>query len=267
LRIARTNSIPGVLLVLACFTVQRGAILGQAAERPAANVPPTLEIEVLDPNADPLGRPAIELHTVDGATYVDIPPAVLVHRYYYTGDRSFQAQLLPGGPCILVVNHPKTGERCYIEVQMLPGAPRVTYTDHSIQYDYGEHGITLHFGLFGHPSVKYRSGLPWSKKVGQLVHAEQVSAGVHKLGAGVKRGVDAGTESLKEAAIDTHSMFKSASLPVVNLLRMMPLGAAILDPARHEIRDEKIALEQREHDYRQAMSEQRRQSLTIPTNR
>ena len=31
---------------------------------------------------------------------------------------------LEGGATIVVVNHPKTGERCYIDVQMLPGAPR-----------------------------------------------------------------------------------------------------------------------------------------------
>ena len=50
---------------------------------------------------------------------------------------------------VVVVNHPKTGERCYIDVQMIPGAPRVTYTGHSIEYDYGQQGICIHFGFFG----------------------------------------------------------------------------------------------------------------------
>src|SRR5258707_834397 len=66
-------------------------------------VPPGLEIEVLDPNVDPRGNPAVVTRPGPmGAILVDIPPTVLVHRYYYTGDRSFQARLLPGGPCVVV---------------------------------------------------------------------------------------------------------------------------------------------------------------------
>jgi len=43
-------------------------------------VPPTLEIEVLDPNADPLGNPAVRtIKNAAGQTVVDIPPVVLVH--------------------------------------------------------------------------------------------------------------------------------------------------------------------------------------------
>ena len=112
--------------------------LAAAVSRPhlPTAVPPGLEIEVLDPNVDPRGnpavvtRPAVALTSTgpDGRVIVDIPPTVLVHRYYYTGDRTSQARLLPGGPCIVVVSHPKTGERLYIPVQFPPGAPRVTLT-------------------------------------------------------------------------------------------------------------------------------------------
>jgi hypothetical protein len=56
---------------------------------------------------------------------------------------------------------------------MMAGAPRVTDAGNCIEYDYGEYGITVHFGLSGHPSVKYRSGQRWSRKLGELVHAEQ----------------------------------------------------------------------------------------------
>src|SRR5437870_1587189 len=80
------------------------------AHQPAP-VPPALEIEILDPNVDPRGNPAVLTRPAtvltctgpEGRVVVDIPPTVLVHRYYYTGDRSFQARLLPGGPCIVVV--------------------------------------------------------------------------------------------------------------------------------------------------------------------
>ena len=68
-------------------------------EKPFAPVQPALEIEVLDPGVDPNGNPAVRLRDDGfGQMNVDIPPVVLVHRYYYSGDRSFQGPMLPGGP-------------------------------------------------------------------------------------------------------------------------------------------------------------------------
>lgn len=259
---------PWILCLALAVVCLGGAIsTARAAERGPANVPPTLEIEVLDPNADPLGRPAVELRHEDGAVRVDIPPAVLVHRYYYSGDRSFQAQLLPGGPCVVVASHPKTGERCYINVQMMPGAPRVTYTGHSIQYDYGDHGITVHFGLLGQPTVKYRSGETWTTKAGKVVHAEQLKDCVHQIGGGVKRGVTAGSDSFHEAVIDTEEMLKTATLPLQNLARMLPLGTAMFDPDRARMRDEKIAQHRREKEIKHAEQEKIRNDQTYRTNR
>jgi len=130
---------------------------GRAYAAQTVPVPPTLEIEVLDPNVDPLGNPAVIVRDLGhGQSKVEIPPVVLVHRYYYTGDRSFQGPMLPGGPSIVVVHHPRTGQQCYIPLQMLPGAPRVHYTGHKIEYDYGSNGICLSFGLWGNPKVTYR---------------------------------------------------------------------------------------------------------------
>jgi hypothetical protein len=62
------------------------------AGRPSAPVPPTQEIVVLDPNVDPNGNPAVIPRPNCNFTLVDIPPTVLVHRFYYTGDRSFYAR-------------------------------------------------------------------------------------------------------------------------------------------------------------------------------
>jgi len=239
----------------------------RAAHRPSRNVPPTDEIELLDPNADPLGRPAVELlHSAHGL-HVDIPPAVLVHKYYYTGDRSFQAQMLPGGPSIIVVNHPKTGERCYIQAQMLPGAPRVTYTAHAIEYDYGENGITVHFGLFGTPTIKYRSGLTWGTKMSNLVHAEQVKAKTLQMAAGSKALASASHTTLKAAGVHGSEAVQTVTLPVQNVLRVLPFGAAILDPDRHKIWAEKVAEHQRQHEVEHAAKMQGRNELTIRTNR
>ncbi len=239
----------------------------RAANRPPRNVPPTDEIELLDPNADPLGRPAVELRHGAHGLEVDIPPAVLVHKYYYTGDRSFQAQMLPGGPSIIVVNHPKTGERCYIEAQLLPGAPRVTYTSSCIEYDYGENGITVHFGLFGQPTIKYRSGLTWSTRMGNLVHADQWVEGTQKVVAGCKAVASASKTSLKVATINGAEVAKTAALPVQNILRMMPLGAAVFDPDRRVKWEEKIAEHQRQHEIEHAAQIAERDALTIRTNR
>lgn len=239
----------------------------RAAHRQPRNVPPTDEIELLDPNADPLGRPAVELHDTAHGLQVDIPPAVLVHKYYYTGDRSFQAQMLPGGPSIIVVNHPKTGERCYIEAQMLPGAPRVTYTSSCIEYDYGENGITVHFGLFGQPTIKYRSGVTWGTKMSNMVHAEQWKENAQKVAAGSKAIAFASQTSLKVAAIDGAEVLKTATLPVQNILRMMPFGAAICDPDRATKWAEKVAEHQRQHEIEHAQKMAERNELTIRTNR
>lgn len=124
----------------------------------AAPVPPTQEIEILDPGVDPTGKPAVLIRPGLAGQVVDIPPAVIVHRFYYTGDRTFQGPMLPGGPTIVAVNHPATLERVYVPVTMPPGAPRVTYTAHAIRYDYGPQSVTLRFGVCGKPTVYYSQG-------------------------------------------------------------------------------------------------------------
>lgn len=141
----------------------------------AVPVPPGLEIEVLDPNADPRGNPAVVTRVAailtpmgpEARTFIDIPPTVLVHKYYYTGDRSFRAPLLTGGPCVVVFNNPKTGERVYAPAQLPPGSPRVIYTAGGIEYDYGNQGVTITMcGLFHQkPKVTYRQGATYASKV------------------------------------------------------------------------------------------------------
>ncbi len=129
--------------------------------RPAAvPVPPSQEIEVLDPAQGATHVPPVVLTGGDGGTQqVDVPPAVLVHRYYPSGDRNFQAQFLPGGPVILSLNHPRTLERTYVMATLPPGAPRVTYAGKSIIYDYGPQSVTVSFGPLGKPTVTYSQGL------------------------------------------------------------------------------------------------------------
>lgn len=233
-----------------------------------ANVPPTLEIEVLDPNADPLGRPAVELRRdCEGGLQVDIPPVVLVHRYYYTGDRTFQAQLLPGGPSIIVVNHPKSGERCYIETSLLPGAPRVTYTGHSITYDYGQHAIKIVFGLFGHPKVVYRNGTTLYRKVGDLVHAEEIHDHMKQFHEHLQVTVDQSSTVACGAVATVGDGVKQVMLPAANLLRMMPFGAVLFDPATCDQFTIRAAEYKRDHAMKRAEQKSRYDNLSLPTVR
>ncbi len=218
------------------------------AAPPTANVPPTLEIEVLDPNADPLGRPAVELiRDESGNMTVDIPPVVLVHRYYFTGERSFQAQFLPGGPTIVVANHPKTGERTYIDVQMPPGAPRVNYTDHAIEYDFGSTSVTVHFGMLGSPSVKYRSGPSLNSRANSFLHIDAIKEHVQTSQGHLKQST-ARTKTMTYGAVATASDATGRMLlPVRNMAESLPFGKILFDPTRGEKLVQTADEHQREH--------------------
>jgi hypothetical protein len=229
-------------------------------------VPPTLEIEVLDPNADPLGNPAV-ITTKDaaGRTVVDIPPVVLVHRYYYTGDRSFQGPMLPGGPSIIVIHHPRTGERLYVQTQMLPGAPRVVYTQSSIEYDYGPQAIILNFGYHGNPSVVYRQGTPLLEHWQQArdIRRERVDHWVQR--AGITQAFDYVREGTANAAGATadgvRTVGRAVASPIVQFVKATPLGTIFTsDPARQA---------EREHETMASRAENESRKLTadIPTNR
>lgn len=206
-------------------------------DRRVVPVPPTLEIEVLDPNVDPLGNPAVLTKPGPGGLEVDIPPVVLVHRYYFTGDRSFQGPMLPGGPTIVVANHPATGVRQYLEVQMLPGAPRVVYTRHAITYDYGPQAITVRFGAHGKPKVTYTEGVPLGEKVRRSrddFHRDLDALAERSGLAAAGRQAHAGVRNAAENAVDlTHTLARRVAAPVVQLLRSTPLGALTsTDPQR-----------------------------------
>jgi hypothetical protein len=165
-----------------------------------------------------------------GRVIVDIPPTVLVHRYYYTGDRSFQFKMLPGGPCIVVANHPKTGERLYIPVQFPPGAPRVHYRCDSIEYDYGTHAVSICFCGLLHcgPKVTYRQGTPITRQVEnvailtcettrRLVERTSVPEYADKVAQGAKSAI--------HTSIDrTNDLAKRVIAPPIAILKMTPLA-------------------------------------------
>lgn len=207
---------PSILLVL--LFVLTGVLSSKswADRRDRANVPPTLEIEVLDPRVDPRGNPAVIVGEPGQSTEIEIPETVLVHRYYYTGDRTFQGPMIPGGPSVVVVNHPKTGKRCYIPVQMMPGAPTVTYSGRAIVYDYDSHAITIQFSwLTGEPKVSYRSGTPWVRKVGDAWEDTRIPEAVRRTSEGTKY---VAKESLAVTAVAA----KTVATPLVQAAQVIP---------------------------------------------
>lgn len=192
----------------------------------AAPVPPTQEIELLDPGVDPTGKPAVVVRPGPGGQQVDIPPAVLVHKFYYTGDRTFQGPMLPGGPMIVAVNHPKTLERVYVPVTLPPGAPRVTYTSHAIRYDYGPQTVSVVFGVCGKPTVKYSQGTVAGERVKEaagavvadtrsLIQRTGIPDGVHRAAQGTKAVVVKGADLV-------NAVGRVALTPIAKLL---PSGA------------------------------------------
>jgi hypothetical protein len=252
--------------------------LAEAVARPhrPAPVPPGLEIEVLDPNVDPRGNPAVLARPAvvltgngpDGRVVVDIPPTVLVHRYYYTGDRTFQAGLLPGGPCVVVVSHPKTGERLYVPVQLPPGAPRVTYTADSIEYDYRTQAVTISFCclLCKGPKVTYRQGVPITQKV------EKVAVGARDATRRLVNRtcipdcadkVAAGTKSVVVTTVDrANDLGKLLLAPPVALIRATPLANLFTESPEDRAAHERDAQVRRARD--QAL---RQEDAFINTNR
>jgi hypothetical protein len=177
----------------------------------AAPVPPTQEIEVLDPGVDPTGKPrAVLAPGPGGGLAIDVPPTVLVHRFYPTGDRTFQGPMIPGGPVIVAVNHPRTLERVYVPVTLPPGAPQVTYRGESIRYDYGPQSVILKFGLCGKPTVHYpqstvigyraseaASGLVSTSR--SLVSRSGLTDGWSRFAQGTKRFFGYGADAMNSA--------------------------------------------------------------------
>ncbi len=240
--------------------------LRQGRRERVAPVPPALEIEVLDPRVDPMGNPAVLTSpTENGGLHVEIPPVVLVHRYYYTGDRSFQGPMLPGGPSIIVVHHPKTGAKVYLETQMLPGAPRVIYTANSIEYDYGFQSMTLKFGHGGKPSIVYRQGTSLWTRVKQNSEQRHEYRGKILQRTGipdVRDKILSGAKNVAETSADrVRDLGRTVATPVLQIVKATPLGTAFTTSP------EQRATRERDDLVRRAEAEATRLQADIPTNR
>lgn len=239
--------------------------------RLAVQVPATDEITVFDPRVNSEAKPTpIVFQGADGEQQVDIPPAVIVHNYYYSGDRDFRGPRLPGGPSIVVVSHPDTGERQYLEVQMLPGSPRVVYRRDSIDYDFGYRRIHIEFGnplICESPDivrVSYRHGHP------KLLAGEGARERPHRpiVGWVDRTGLPHGTRHLLRSAHNTlnnsadlvHAVGERVAAPVVRIVEATPLGGITSS------RVEEQAIQQRDAALERAERIAAQNDVTIPTN-
>ncbi len=136
---SRSLNVDGRHLSAACGLLFVGLFATTVQAQP--RVPGLNELVVLDPGVHETGLPAVLVE--DGQ--VEIPPTLHVHRYYYSGDKEFQAPILNGGPTIVVAKHPKTGKQAYIDVVLPAGAPLVAHTEHSITYVYTDRRVVVKF--------------------------------------------------------------------------------------------------------------------------
>lgn len=240
------------------------------AQMHATPVPPALEMQVIDPGVDPLGNPTTQLvpdPRNPGQMQAIVSPTVIMHHYYYSGDRTFQGPMLPGGPCILVVCHPATGERCYIPAQMLPGAPKVTYRSCAIEYDYGDNGITLHFGKDCPPTLKYRSGRTIAQHTARLLHTEEVKLHVQSMVGCTKTYCQRGSAITCGLVAEASDHVKTMTLPLQNTIRMLPFGAALTSEDCGRNMAEKGAAHCRELKVKHAEEQKKWDSMDFRTNR
>jgi hypothetical protein len=146
---------------------------GQEPREPGFN-----ELVVIDPAVQENGLP---IPIVEGGQ-VEIPPTLHVHPYYYCGDKEYQAQILNGGPTIIVANHPKTGDKLYIDAVLPAGAPEIAYNANSITYVYSDRRVVIEFPpLCRHKAVvRYVSGRGVGREVQDQVAEVSASIQEHK---------------------------------------------------------------------------------------
>lgn len=142
-------------LTFACLAAGLCGLLGPAAAQEPRE-PGFNELLVIEPAAQENGLPT----AIVSEGRVEIPPTLHVHPYYYCGDKEYQAQILNGGPTIIVANHPQSGEKLYIDAVLPAGAPIIAYSAHAISYVYPDRRVLIEFHLLhkDRAVVKYVSG-------------------------------------------------------------------------------------------------------------
>ena len=228
-------------LALVCLISSVTGEVVVAQEAPRLAVAPVDEILVLDSRTDPEGKPSpVFVTDAAGQPQLDIPPTLIVHRHYYTGDRDFRGPAFPGGPSTVVVNHPFAQERLYLDVDMPAGSPRVTYRQHSISYNFGNDCVEIRFadpilglGKRSNPTIKYTRGTPASLEAGASTNSRIPGAGLLERSgipdafAATGRGVSRLANGTADAVRTTGETIGGGTAA---LLRATPLNRLVDEP-------------------------------------
>jgi hypothetical protein len=219
-----------------CNAVAQDHILHMKPAKPT--VSPLEELEILDPAGDPEGKPrSIVKPGVNGLPQIEVPPTIIVHRFYYTGDRDFQGPMLQGGPMIFAANSPATGEQIYVDVLLPPGAPRIKYRRDRIVYEYRDRSLTVKFGHPGplglgkaaKPTVSICHHLPIRKDLQRHEEAKKVAMKDVWTRTGVPTAASHLTQSSKQvvgvAADTVHTVGETATAPVIAIWKATPLSS------------------------------------------
>ncbi len=240
-RSATQQALRGLWLVGVALLIPACASVG--TRHAPLPVPPHLEIEVIDPGVDPLGNPSVRILAGNNErAQVDIPPTVLVHRYYYSGDRSFQ------GP-------------------LLPGAPRVFYSARSIEYDYGSHSTFIRFPKYGCPQIVYRNGTTFSRAVAETLHWDELRSQWRAAQQHWHDNRKRCRTMAQGALLELGDGIKLVFLPLANAATMVPLVTPLVATDWEARWTERAAVHQHDVAARRAAREARLRELDRPTIR
>ncbi len=218
------------------------------------------ELEVFDPGVgesrDGAFFPGIQLNQTENGTEVEIAPIVHVHRFYYNGDKEYQGPLGQGGPVIVVAKHPRTRERLYIEADLPPGAPVISYSNHSITYAYPKQRVVIKFSRWCKDKVLVQHGNRWR------IPRPSISAGNSKLIKALKDHAKRTSKTAAGAAVTAWNAAGQAVETVSGLTENLP-GLKALQSAVDQ-----VGPQQRGNDLRAAAESQAAQQTEfVPTNR
>lgn len=264
---------PVCMRVVICLTSLTGSIgltsSLQSAEPEggprAPLVSPVDEIQVILPATSREFRP----EAVVTGQKVEIPPAILVHKSYYSGDRDFRAPAFPGGPTLVVVQSPETGQQLCLEVQMPAGSPRVFYRRHWIDYHFGSQVVRIQFcnPLRLHeskqPEVKYLTAS--SDLRSPDIECSETTAGQWIQKTGLPSVVKGSTETAKTVADGAAGGIRTVSTAVLSPLRQVR-DSTILGRFL-KANPEEEAIRARDEAVKSQQQRAERLNATIPTLR
>lgn len=187
------------------------------------------ELVIYDPGKHDRGLPAIEFVDSPQGTQIDIQPTTHVHRFYYNGDKEYQGPLMTGGPTIVVANHPRTGRRLYIDVNLPSGAPLIVYDEDNITYVFQERRVVLSFSskCDEKVTVTYLSGRGFFRHSKEKEKASAERKRQTNLRNGFSHAVEDAGASAGKTLVGTYGIARAAAGATItqtkNTLENLPL--------------------------------------------